>query len=267
MHLRVILYNQSPLWAEPGEFKDDISHRIVRRLTPRYRLTTSHQKGICIDGKIRERYAYFTPFVMGPACAPENKKYFQNGHINIMETGKYEKRKNHFMMVNVFEKLLPDYPEARLTIVGEAADRFQREYFDRLSEYISDHHLEEVIVLKKNLSRAEMGKEYQKADIFVLPSTGEPASVSIAEAMAYSIPVIGGTDNGTADYISDGITGAVFKDKDEKDLFDKMKAMLEDRTVIMNMGKAAYQDILDRFQFKDYYATICQIMSDQDRGV
>jgi len=85
--------------------------------------------------------------------------------------------------------------------------------------------------------------------------------------MAYSVPVIGGSDNGTADYIEDGISGYVFKDCDEDDLYTKMNEVLQDKQNIPMMGAAAYRHILKDFQFENYYRTICCMMQDQDRGV
>ena len=264
-HYRTFLYNLSPVWAKPSYFKHDLAHRIVNQLTPAYRLTPTHQIGIDMTGKIKDEKAYFAPFLVKPMCAPENKEYFKNGNINIYEIGKYQDRKNHFLMLKVIRKLKQKYPEIKLTIAGEISDHFHEEYYEKLCEYVHEHAMDEYVSLLKNIKYQQSGEEYLKADLFVLPSTGEPASITVIEAMAYSIPAISGTDNGTADYIRPGITGEVFEDCDENDLYAKMDKILCHKENIPLMGKAAYKDILDRFQFKNYYDTICEMMTDQDR--
>lgn len=266
-HYRTFLFNLSPVWAEPTYFKNDLAHRIVRKLTPEYRLTPSNQIGIDMTGKVKDVHSYVAPFIVAPLCAPDHRTYFYDGRVNILEIGKYQKRKNHFMMVRAFERLKAVHPMAHLTIIGELSDKFHQEYYEQLCTYLQQHHLQDAVTLKKNLSKKDVGDEFRRSDLFILPSTGEPASISVIEPMAYSVPVIGGSDNGTADYIENGVSGYVFKDCDEEDLFAKMEAVLHDRENIPRMGAAAYQHILSDFQFKNYYETICKMMSDQDKGV
>ena len=245
----------------------DLPHRIVRKLTPEYRFSPTHQIGYDMTGKVRDSHSYFAPFLVEPKCPPEQKKYFQDGFINIFEIGKYQERKNHFLMVEAVEKLRSKYPDIRLTIAGELSDDFHRDYKKRLEEYIAEHKLNEIVTLKYNLNREEVGKEYLKADLFVVPSTGEPASITVIESMAYSVPSISGTDNGTADYITPGITGEIFRDCDVDDLVAKMDSILSDRNKIPVMGRAGYNYILSRHQFANYYSVISQMIEDSSSGV
>ena len=60
----------------------------------------------------------------------------------------------------------------------------------------------------------------------MLASTGEPASISVIESMFFCVPSLSGTDNGTADYIRPGITGEVFRNCDEDELYKKLSGML-----------------------------------------
>ena len=265
--VRTFLYNLSPVWAEKSWFKDDLPHRIVRKLTPEYRFSPTHQIGYDMTGKVRDSHSYFAPFLVEPKCPPEQKKYFQDGFINIFEIGKYQERKNHFLMVEAVEMLRSKYPDIRLTIAGELSDDFHRDYKKRLEEYIAEHQLNEIVTLKYNLNREEVGKEYLKADLFVVPSTGEPASITVIESMAYSVPSISGTDNGTADYITPGITGEIFRDCDVDDLVAKMDSILSDRNKIPVMGRAGYNYILSRHQFANYYSVISQMIEDSSSGV
>lgn len=92
-----------------------------------------------------------------------------------------------------------------------------------------------------------------------MPSTGEPASITVIEAMAHSIPAVSGTDNGTASYIDYGKTGYVFEDNDKEDLKDKLEKIICDKDNLKKMGAAGYQHVKDHFQFKNYYERIVEI--------
>lgn len=108
-------------------------------------------------------------------------------------------------------------------------------------------------------------EEYAKADLYVIPSTGEPASITVIEGMAFSIPVISGSDNGTANYIAEGKTGYVFKDCDQKDLEEKMELILCDRENLKKMGQAAYGHVKKNFQFDRYYRVVEEIRKQQEK--
>ena len=114
------------------------------------------------------------------------------------------------------------------------------------------------------MRRQDVFEHYQSTDIFVLPSTGEPAAVSHLEAMAFAIPALCSTGNGTASYIANGQTGFVFKNKDEDDLELKLRQLLDDRQAIREMGKKAYEHVQAEFQFDHYYQGIAEIMEKID---
>ena len=253
-----ILYVMNPVWDVPK--KMDLAHRIVWKLTPKYRITPSELIGIERDNLVKDENAFFAPYLMEPQVSPENKEYFYNNRVNILCVGKYQERKNHHLMVEVFEKLVSKY-DIHLTIVGELSSHFHEEYYARIEEYVLSHGLSNRVTLLKNLNRTQMFEEYKKADICAVPSTGEPGAVTLLEAMAYSVPAIGGSNNGTASYIVQGKTGYVFKDNDTSDLQHKLETIVADRELLISMGKEAYNHVLENFQFDTYFKTINSVLS------
>lgn len=252
-----ILYNQTPAWEKPKTMNG--AHRIVWKLTPKYRITPVDIVGIDRTGLVRDDTAYLAPFLMEPQMSPEEKTYFADECINVFCIGKYQKRKNLQMMIEAVEELLPKY-RLHLVIAGEMSNRFHEEYYRKVCAYVKEHKLEHAVTLLTNLGRDAIEKEYKRADLFVLPSTDEPAAVSHLEAMAFSIPAISGSDNGTANYIRNGITGYVFDDNNKEDLKKKMEKIISDKTELMKMGAAAYRHVKDDFQFGTYYGQIMKIL-------
>jgi len=196
---------------------------------------------------------------MEPQVAPDEKQYFQNDRINVFCIGKYQERKNHQMMIEVIEELLLKY-NLHLTIAGEISNHFHEEYYKKVIEYVKEHNMEEKVTFLVNLNREQIYEEYKKADVYVVPSTGEPASITVIEAMAFSVPAISGSDNGTASYIDYGKTGYVFEDNDKQDLKDKLEKIICDGNNLVMMGKTAYQHVCDNFQFGNYYGQIEKIV-------
>lgn len=140
------------------------------------------------------------------------------------------------------------------------SNSFHEEYYRKVSGYVKAHGLEDRVTFLSNLKKEDVAKEYRKADVYVLPSTGEPAAVTPLEAMAYSVPAVCGTGNGTAGYIDPGRTGYIFKDNDREDLKDKLEKLISDRENLVKMGAAAYHHVKENFQFSNYYEQIEKIL-------
>lgn len=256
LHVPTVLYNLSPVWDKPK--KMDLAHRLVWKLTPTDRMTPSNLIGVDYTGLVKDKNGYFAPFLMEPRIAPEHKTYFKDGEIQIFCIGKYQKRKNHFLMVQAIEELARKYP-LHLTIAGELSNDFHREYYEALERYVKEHGLSDKVTLLHNLNKEQIFAQYAQSDVYVVPSTGEPASITVIEAMAFSVPAISGSDNGTASYIQEGINGYVFEDNNKADLVAKLEKIICNRDNIPKMGKAGYEHVLADFQFANYYSVVEEI--------
>lgn len=69
----------------------------------------------------------------------------------------------------------------------------------------------------------------RKADWMVLPSTNEPCSVALSEALALGVPVLASASGGNVDIVRPGRTGVLFKPDDEEDLAERLKDLLAAR--------------------------------------
>lgn len=246
-----ILYNQSPLWTEPA--RKDLLHRIADRLSPKLRMTPV--MGVKKPGTSIKKNDYFVPFIVEVRRTPQERTYFANDTIHILCIGKYEPRKHHLMLLKAVEKLRERY-DIHVTLIGEATMPFQKENCGQVRQYTADHHMEEIVAVKTNVPRSSMEAEYLAADLYVIPSTREMASVSQLEAMSYSLPVICSDRNGTACYVEDGVTGYLFRDCDQEDLERKLLAMISDREKMKRMGEAGCQAVAEKYNFKRYFDTV-----------
>lgn len=256
---KCILYNQSPMWDDPP--KGDVLHRLVRQLTPKYRMTPV--MGTKEPGKEIADRSYFVPFVVEPRIAPDQKKYFKNDRINVLCIGKFEPRKHHMMLMDAMSEIAKTSGiKYHLTVIGEATGRLQKEFLEKVKVHIADNHYEKTVTLLTNIPREKTNEYYADADVFVIPSTREMASISQLEAMSFSIPAICSDKNGSACYVIDGVNGYRFKDCDREDLRDKLSLLLKSRQQIMEMGTRAYQSILENNVFHNYYEGVQTILND-----
>lgn len=253
-HYQTILYNQSPVF---DNVKEDFAHRIVRKLTPKVRMTPV--LGNPDVGIEKEEAAFFVPFVMELQVSSSERDYCKDGQVHIFTVGKYEKRKNLLMLLEVVKELAEKY-NIELTVTGECSTEFHEEYYQKMINYIQKNKLQDKVTLLQNLNRSEMKVEYAKADLFVLPSTQEPASISQLEAMAFSEAVICSDTNGSACYVKNGYNGFLFQDMNKDSLKQAVENVIKDKALLMQMGKNSYIDIEGNCQFKNYFEGIMECM-------
>lgn len=256
-HIPAVLYNQSPLWE--NRVKNDLPHRLVRMITPKVRMTPVY--GNEKKGKVIEPGAVFVPFVMEPVLKANERVWQKKGVTHIFCIGKYEKRKNQQMMIETVEMLSKDY-SLHLVIAGECSTDAHWAYYEKLVAYVREHDMEDRVTLLMNLSRERIDEQYRNADLFVIPSTLEPASISQLEAMAYSLPVICSDTNGTACYVENGINGWQFQDNSRDALVEAVRKFLSAPEQLRVMGEKSYRFIADKCQIEAYLLGIEELLRD-----
>lgn len=73
----------------------------------------------------------------------------------------------------------------------------------------------------------------READWFVLPSTNEPCSVALIEALALGLPALVSGSGGNVDIIQDGKTGLLFTPDNATDLASKLRMIAEQSVSIV----------------------------------
>ena len=98
----------------------------------------------------------------------------------ILNVGAVNERKNVLSLVKAIEKTGDN-----LVIVGDGTD-----YFKKVYNWVSKHHLEHRVTFLKSLSMYEIVVLYRKAKLFVYPSIFEGFGIPIIEALYSKTPVI-----------------------------------------------------------------------------
>lgn len=249
-----ILYNQSPLYDKPGRDRGILKSLLIKMLPPK-RMTPVLGKNQ--EDNVRQPNSYFVPFI---GEKREKKKGYNLSCPNILCIARYEERKRLFLLIKALEKISTDNLFT-ITIAGECADPDQEAYYNSLVEAVKTAGLWKRASLLKNLPMEDVYRLYEEADIFVLPSTRERASVAQIEAMSFSLPVICSDSNGSACYVEPGVNGFLFKDDDVDDLSEKLSLFFADKACpIEKMGWESYRLINEKYLFKNYYEGIMNII-------
>ncbi len=125
--------------------------------------------------------------------------------------------------VNIVKKL---HPDIKVYLVGQQSSIYK--------EKINKLNLQDNFVSLGKISHEELLKTYSKCIANILPSVNMPDSFEgfgliHLEANACGIPSIGSSNTANDDVIIDGITGYLAKQKDPKDIANKMIKLIDNK--------------------------------------
>lgn len=152
-----------------------------------------------------DRRIEIIPFAHSVATNIEYRTW-REASPRLLLIGKFEARKNHKLAVQALQFL---DPTICLTLVGECSNAQHERYLMEVKELIRSSGLGARVTILTNVEHGKVCDIYAEHDIFLMISKSEPASVSHLEAMSHGLAIIVGRDNGTADYVEDGMNGYV----------------------------------------------------------
>ena len=207
-----------------------------------------------IYNKYKDKF-YELPFTVDTKifCPKKNKRSKES--IELLFVGGLDKA-HYFKGLDIFFKALnglnPD--KWRLNIVGSGS---RRKYYENLAKKFK---INEKIKFKGELSQNNLVKEYQNADLFILPSinSNEAFGLVLIEAMACGAPVIA-TDLPGVRKVFSNKEGLLARPGDSNDLRNKIQGLLEDSGWLNDMGKAGRELVLKKYskdKIRDKYENL-----------
>ena len=135
------------------------------------------------------------------------EKRTENQKLTLVCSARLIKHKGQYILIEAISNLKKQGIVLNANLVGEGDEK------DAYIKYAKEKNVSEQIFFSGYVPREIIVKEYQKADLFVLPSYNECMSNSLLEAMACRLPVIV-TDVGGTEELVDENNGFVFKPGD-----------------------------------------------------
>ena len=197
----------------------------------------------------------YVPFVMEPQTAPDQKAWFEGNAVNVLSIGKFQRRKNHGLLLQAIDRLSARHP-VRATVIGECTTAEHREELAKLRRIRDAEGLGDRVRFKTNVPYGKVQEELARHDVFVLISRDETAAISHLEAMAHSLPVICSDANGTKCYVRPGENGFIVRTGDAGDLERRLEAIVSDRDRLVQMGARSYELVVSEHAPGKYVETI-----------
>jgi Glycosyl transferases group 1 len=127
--------------------------------------------------------------------------------------------------------LLKNPKNVQVNLIGDGDQRAA--YEQRLSE----NGCTDRVKFWGKLDNNDVARAYAETDVLVLPSIWcENQPVSITEAMACGMPVIGSNMGGIPELVENGVNGFIFEAGNAIDLADKMDRLMANSALVTAMG-------------------------------
>src|SRR5262249_16275023 len=137
----------------------------------------------------------------------------------------------------------------KLSIAGVPSYPF--EYSDRLRELVDSRALARNVNFLGEIPNSQIPEIYRQHDVLVFPSIGDEGfPVSILEAMACGLAVVGTTTGGTSEILQDMINSLTFMPGDARQLADRLEELHRNPELTCLLATAGQALVRDKFDIE-----------------
>lgn len=135
----------------------------------------------------------------------------------FVAVGVFEEVKNPWLLLDAFEQVARELPEARLTLIGDGP------LFDQVRERVAGGVCAARIDFPGRLARPDLARHFRdSADVVVIASRAETFGMTAVEGLASGLPVVATRCGGPEDVVSDPSLGRLCANDDPRALADAM---------------------------------------------
>ena len=156
--------------------------------------------------------------------------------LKILFVGRLSIEKGIEELLRAFLLLSTENADSELVLVGKNMTSW-------LETFLNQHELQDRVKVTGEINHAELTAFYENASIFVLPSHMEGMPTVMFEAMGVGLPVIISDVGGVSEVIKNNVNGLLIKAGDWKDLYLKLKLLINDEKLRARLGAEARKTV------------------------
>lgn len=171
---------------------------------------------------------------------------------NILYFGTLIRKKGLLELPLIFNKVIEQYPLAKLVLVGkDASDIISRNSstWKMMKSLFSMQALKNVTYLG-SVPYPEIQTQIKQATVCVFPSFAEALPVSWIEAMALEKPIVASNVGWASEVIDDGVDGYLVPPTNHIEYANKIVKLLENKDLQKIVGVEARKKVIQRFSIE-----------------
>lgn len=148
-------------------------------------------------------------------------------------------RKGHRYLLEIAPILRNLFPDLKIIFLGQGPLRHE------LETYVSEHELSETVIFGG--FRTDMPRILPCLDLVVHPALMEGLGVSLLQAAAAGVPIVGARAGGIPEVVRDGVNGRLVEPGNTQELLDAIIPILKDAAAARQLGCAGREMVKTDF--------------------
>lgn len=244
-----------------GIDKEARNNRFSRYL---YKVFFNNTKVICLSGRLTydiKNVYDGKPFIVNNCI--ENKqlpmKTIQNNPPVVLYLSNFIESKGILILLEAANILKKSNIDFRLHLIGAPIGNIM----DKVNKLIEMYSLKSIILTCGPKYGKEKDELLVSSDILVFPTFYEKETwgLVILEAMQAGLPVISTNEGAIPEIVDDGTTGYIVRKKDPKDLADKLKILIEDEKLRIEMGSHGRRKYMEKYTYEIFEKRMCEVFN------
>jgi len=153
----------------------------------------------------------------------------------IAITANLKKIKNHIFLLTAFKELLKSYNNIKLLLIGQGFVNDAENTEQELRDYVNEKEITNKVLFLGY--RSDISQLLNITDIFCLTSLKEGLPISLIEAMAVGLPVVGTNVEGIRDVIIHNQNGSLVNIGDVESLKNALLILLKNESMRRKYGE------------------------------
>jgi len=174
--------------------------------------------------------------------------------IVIGALGRFVSKKGFIYLIEAFSMLKNAGYNIVLLIGGDGEDR------PILERKVKELQLEKIVIFPGWVS--DKDDFFRQIDIFCLPSTIEPFSIILLEAMEHSKPIVATLSGGPSEIITDGENGLLADIESSQSLYNKLEKIIIDPRMAHKLSSVAYSQLKEKYDINIVSRKLSTILED-----
>ena len=175
---------------------------------------------------------------------PQQPEKHADKPVKLLYVGRLAAEKGVPVLLRSLIALKNEGHEFHLTLLGDGPERAA------LEAEVKAQGLERMVHFGGFASQETVRSTLQASDVFILPSFAEGVPVSLMEAMACGVPVIGTNVGGVTELIEHGVSGLVVAPSDEVALKNAIFSYLSNPALRESVKQAARKVVESQFNLE-----------------
>ena len=160
----------------------------------------------------------------------ENKK--------LISVGRLSPEKGYLDLLKLYRRIVVDYPDWTLDIVGDGVER------EKLESFIHKNNLEDKVTLHGFQSKEVIDKMLDSSSIYIMTSFTESFGIVLIEAMSHGVPCIAyDSAEGARELINSGANGYLIKNRNIEVMTMKIEDLIKNKNERIKIGKQARKSV------------------------